>query len=660
MKSLMKTILYCLLLIAGALVSPAEAAPHYTGVNLAGADFAEDVLPGTYGTHYTYPTHAEVDYFSGKGMNTYRLPFRWERLQRTQFGDFDAAELARIDDFVNYATGKGAAVVLDPHNYARYYGTIIGTGNVPASAFADFWSRLALRYKGNSRVIFGLMNEPRDMATELWRDDANAAIQAIRNAGAANLILVPGNGYSGAHSWTQSWYGTANAVVMLGITDPGNNYAFEVHQYFDADYSGTTDQCVSPTIGAEKLVEFTNWLRQHGKRGFLGEFGGGRNDTCYAALDNTLTYIDNNADVWLGWTYWAAGPWWPNDYIFTLEPINGADRPQMLPLSKHFASPGDPPTSVPNSGTGLKGDYYNSVNLTGAVVFSRTDATVNFDWGSHPGPDVGSDNFSVRWSGQVQPLYSETYTFFTTSDDGVRLWVNGTPVINNWTDHPATENSGTITLTAGQRYDIRMEFYERSGGAVARLSWSSPSQIKQIIPMSQLYPVAGGASSYPPLVLDDFESGALAKWQTFRGPGSAISGGTTSPGYLGNYAMWVNYNIADWGGIEQLFGASRNWSGYTTFEFWFYGNGSNNTIRVELYDNGSSASSAERFEYRFVDNFAGWRRFTLPFSSFVRRTDWQPVGAPNDNLTLTGMWGFNFSPLGGTNSFKVDQVQLTR
>jgi endoglucanase len=97
--------------------------PYYTGVNLAGADFAPDQLPGTYRTHYIYPTHAEIDYFTGKGMNVFRLPFLWERLQHTQFGDFDAVELARIDDFVNYATGKGASVVLDPHNYARYYGT---------------------------------------------------------------------------------------------------------------------------------------------------------------------------------------------------------------------------------------------------------------------------------------------------------------------------------------------------------------------------------------------------------------------------------------------------------------------------------------------------------------------------------------------------------
>jgi glucose/arabinose dehydrogenase len=139
------------------------------------------------------------------------------------------------------------------------------------------------------------------------------------------------------------------------------------------------------------------------------------------------------------------------------------------------------------AGTGLSATYYDNIDLTGPSV-SRTDATINFDWGSgSPATGIGADTFSARWTGQVQPRYSETYTFYTTSDDGVRLWVNGQQLINNWTDHASTENSGAIALTAGQKYSIRMEFYENGGGAVAKLSWSSASQPKQIIPQAQLY-----------------------------------------------------------------------------------------------------------------------------------------------------------------------------
>lgn len=142
--------------------------------------------------------------------------------------------------------------------------------------------------------------------------------------------------------------------------------------------------------------------------------------------------------------------------------------------------------NVSVTGPGLKGEYFDNADLTN-LKLTRTDATVNFDWGTgSPAPSIGVDTFSARWTGQVQPLYSQTYTFYTVSDDGVRLWVNNQLIINNWTDHAPTENSATITLTAGQKYDIRMEFYENGGGAVAKLLWSSPSQVKQAIPQSQL------------------------------------------------------------------------------------------------------------------------------------------------------------------------------
>jgi endoglucanase len=307
------------------------------GVSLAAAEFGEGNLPGTYGSDYTYPTHQEVDYFVGKGLNVMRLPFRWERLQHQTLGDLDAAELARLDDVVTYVTAKGAWALIDPHNYARHGGKLVGS-DLPAAVLADFWSRLAAHYSGNDHVIFGLMNEPNSMPTEQWLGDANAAIAAVRTAGAKNLVMVPGNAWTGAHSWSDSWYGKPNAEVMLGVVDPGDNYVFEVHQYLDGDSSGQSPDCTSVTIGSERLKSFTSWLKQHGKRGFLGEFAGGRNDTCYAALDDMLSHLQQNGDAWLGWAYWAAGPWW-GDYIYTLEPSNGMDRPQMAVLTKHLPLP---------------------------------------------------------------------------------------------------------------------------------------------------------------------------------------------------------------------------------------------------------------------------------------------------------------------------------
>ena len=82
----------------------------------------------------------------------------------------------------------------------------------------------------------------------------------------------------------------------------------------------------------------------------------------------------------------------------------------------------------------------------------------------------------MRWTGRVEPLYSETYRFYTTSDDGVRLWVDGKLIVGNWGDHAAAENSGTVALTAGQRYDIKLEYYENRGAAVARLGGRAPAR----------------------------------------------------------------------------------------------------------------------------------------------------------------------------------------
>jgi endoglucanase len=313
---------------------PTPVVLPYRGINLAGGEFGS-ALPGKEGIDYEWPTKSEVDYYTAKGMNTFRIGFRWERLQATAKGELSAAYLAKLDGIVTYATGVGARVILNPHNFARYYGTPVGSSQVPSAVFADLWRRLAERYGSNARVMFNLVNEPMDMGTEQWVSAANAAIAAIRAAGATNVIHVPGNGWTGAHSWTSNYYGTPNSVAMLAITDPGNNFIYEAHQYLDADSGGGSDQCVSSTIGSERLRSFIAWLREHGKKGFIGEFAGGNNATCNAAVKDMLRSMEAASDVLVGWLWWAGGPGW-GDYPFSLEPTNGKDRPQMALLLPHL------------------------------------------------------------------------------------------------------------------------------------------------------------------------------------------------------------------------------------------------------------------------------------------------------------------------------------
>ena len=359
MRTTLRTCLW--LILFGSVGAATFAADiQYAGVNLSCAEFGMTQLPGTFGTDYTYPTTAEVDYYKSKGMNFIRLPFRWERLQHTNSAALDATEFSRMNTFVGYATAHGVYVLLDPHNFMRYYPNprssfqtatngLVGS-SVPNSDFSNFWYQVAAIYRTNSHVFFGLNNEPDSMPETQLVGAENVALTAVRAAGATNLVFVPGNRYTGAWTWSQSdGNGAANAQAMLGIVDPGSNYLFEVHQYLDSDGSGTHTTIVSADVGWERLTNFTAWARSNKFKGFLGEYAvpgaaiGGTN-IGGLALTNMLGYIQTNADVWLGWAYWGGGPWWGSSPLFPIEPANlgqsnQADQPVMDIIKQFFPLP---------------------------------------------------------------------------------------------------------------------------------------------------------------------------------------------------------------------------------------------------------------------------------------------------------------------------------
>ena len=313
--------------------TPEPRGARFRGVNLSGADFTSSALPGVEGRDYGWPTHAEVDYFAAKGVNTFRIGFLWERMQPKAYGSLTASYAAKLDDLVAYVTAHGANVILNPQNFARYYGHLVGSSAAPNAAFADFWRRIATRYSASARVMFNLVNEPNGLPTEQWVGAANAAIAAIRSTGATNLIHVPGNAWTGAHSWNDSWYGTSNAKAMLSIEDPADHFVYEVHAYLDASAGGKTGDCVSKTIGSERLEGFLHWLRANKKKGFVGELAGGDNAVCDAAVTDMLTTIEAATDVLEGWLWWGAGPRWSAGYPFALDPVDGKDAPQLALLA---------------------------------------------------------------------------------------------------------------------------------------------------------------------------------------------------------------------------------------------------------------------------------------------------------------------------------------
>ena len=149
-------------------------------------------------------------------------------------------------------------------------------------------------------------------------------------------------------------------------------------------------------------------------------------------------------------------------------------------------------------GGGVKGQYYKGMNFE-SLVLTRTDPQINFNWGDPGGPDpvVGNDQFSARWTGEVEAAFTETYTFYASADDGVRLWIDGQQLVDAWIDQGTTEYRGTIDLVAGNTYSLQMEYYENGGGAVAELRWSSPRTPKQLIPQAALSPPVKASGPNP-------------------------------------------------------------------------------------------------------------------------------------------------------------------
>lgn len=312
-----------------------------TGLNMAGGEFTAKALPGRLGLDYTYPHEEEIDYFLDRGANVIRLPFLWERLQPEAYGKLRGSELDQLKRIVKHTTKRGAFIVLDLHNYGKYHEQPIGSPEAPADVLADVWTKLSTEFKDNSAVIFGLMNEPVGLPADQWRAAIDVTIAAIRATGTQNLVLIPGVRWTGAHSWYAGLPGASNATTLSHITDPADNFAIEVHQYLDHNYSGTNAECQHAQIGVDTLKRFTEWARSYKYRAFLGEFGGGSSDVCMAALDNMMRFMDDNADVWLGWTYWAGGGWWGDGYAFNIHPKKNVakseqDRPQIQVLDKYW------------------------------------------------------------------------------------------------------------------------------------------------------------------------------------------------------------------------------------------------------------------------------------------------------------------------------------
>ena len=144
---------------------------------------------------------------------------------------------------------------------------------------------------------------------------------------------------------------------------------------------------------------------------------------------------------------------------------------------------------VIGNGTGLLGSYYDGIqDPAGTPTAVKVDSTIDLNWGGNsPISGVGSSNWAGMWTGQIQAMTTGTYTLTTNSDDGVRVYIDGNLVIDNYTYHAPTYNSGTVNLVAGEKHSIVIKFFQGGGGSILQLFWAAPGIPFQIVPTSQLY-----------------------------------------------------------------------------------------------------------------------------------------------------------------------------
>nr|WP_120993344.1 glycoside hydrolase family 5 protein [Stutzerimonas urumqiensis] len=315
---------------------PSGADIMLVGVNLSAAGFGPSVVPGLHGRNYSYPAESYYKKYADHGLKLVRLPFLWERIQPKLNTELNAQELARLMQSLDFAQKHGVKVILDLHNYYRYYGKLIGSSQVPISSFVGVWERLAQRVLNHPAVYgYGLMNEPHSTNGQ-WPQAAAAAAKAIRSIDKQRWIYVAGDRWSSAFHWP---YYNTKLIEDPFMRDPKNNLVYEAHMYIDKDFSGNyfdQGEKFDPQVGVERVKPFVNWLKQNKLRGYIGEHGvPDYSASAMVAMDNLLGYLRQNC---VPMTYWAAGPWW-GEYSLSLDVNSGKHRPQLPILKKHAAQP---------------------------------------------------------------------------------------------------------------------------------------------------------------------------------------------------------------------------------------------------------------------------------------------------------------------------------
>ncbi|HZL35467.1 MAG TPA: PA14 domain-containing protein [Tepidisphaeraceae bacterium] len=355
-----------------------------------------------------------------------------------------------------FTVSNGAFSAVATHQTTDTFGSLNGTPSISANGTTNAIVWVIDRGSNTLRAY-----DATNLSNELWT--SNSAPNGRDTLNPATKFSVP------TVADGRVMVGTLNALVVYGPPTPATSAPAAPSLLTGAapNYNNVTLTWQDNSNNeSEFLVERspdgqTNWTQ-------IG-----------TASANSATYTDN--------TVLSTTP-----YYYRVRAYNLFQGGSYSAYTNVFTvtTPQAPPTGT---GDGLAASYYidtNGNHLTGTPTVTRVDPFIDStsQWPNYaPAPAVGNTNFSAKWTGKIQAQYSQTYTFNTQSDDGVRLFVNGQELINDWTNHGQTSDSGSIALSAGQEYTIEMDFFQGGGPDIAQLFWSSTSTPLQIVPQSQLY-----------------------------------------------------------------------------------------------------------------------------------------------------------------------------
>jgi endoglucanase len=332
----------------GNLVKKAGKLP-LVGVNIAGFDFG----CGTDGTCNTTQALPPLSQYGGPdgagqmqhfvkddGMTIFRLPVGWQWLTgNSASSTLNQANFAKYNALVTACLNTGAYCIVDIHNYARYNGQIVGQGGPSNDVLAQLWANIARQFAGQSKVVFGIMNEPHDVPDiNAWATTVQAAVTAIRNAGATSqMILLPGNNWTSAETFVSNGSGAA-LLKVTNLDGSTTGLIFDVHKYLDSDNSGTHSECVTNNIQSS-WAPLANWLRCNGRQALNSETGGGNVQSCVTYLCQQIAYQAQNSDVFLGYIGWSAGAFSAQTYVLSEVPTGSGSSWQDSLLVKSCVSP---------------------------------------------------------------------------------------------------------------------------------------------------------------------------------------------------------------------------------------------------------------------------------------------------------------------------------